>query len=57
MEFATEAGTEAGFVAVSEERNDFAILGRQGFLDDFTATFDGVAAELTLTPNRTLPAA
>ena len=33
------------------------LLGHSGFLDYFTATFDGKAGHLTLVPNEDLPAA
>ena len=33
------------------------VVGSSGFLDYFTATFDGKAGHLTLVPNEDLPAA
>ena len=43
--------TRVGFVA----RRDLALWGRAGFLDYFTATFDGLNKRVTLRPNGTFP--
>lgn len=45
--------TEIGFHTADDE--SLAILGHAGFLEYFTATFDGAAVELTLRPNANLP--
>ncbi len=37
------------------DANETVILGHLGFLSHFTATFDGEAGTLDLTPNATLP--
>lgn len=46
---------EVGFVALSLSMDEGAILGHEGFLDFFTATFDGKKHELALKPNSQLP--
>lgn len=43
------------FFDYSEEDESTVVLGYVGFLEFFTATFDGDALELTLEPNRYLP--
>ena len=44
-------------IAPAPETGDpIAILGHQGFLDFFTATFDGEDCTVQVQPNATLPA-
>jgi hypothetical protein len=45
------------FFDFSTDDEEVAILGHSGFLEYFTATFDGESAWLELTPNNTFPAA
>lgn len=45
------------FFDFSSGEDETVILGHAGFLDYFTATFDGKLGELTLVPNDELPAA
>lgn len=50
--------TEVGFASLGSSFHDEdAILGHGGFLDFFTATFDGKKHELSLKPNSRLPKA
>ncbi len=43
------------FFDFQDEQDEAVILGHAGFLDYFTATFDGLNAVLTLEPNAELP--
>lgn len=45
------------FFDFADPNEETAVLGHAGFLDYFTATFDGLDAILTLVPNTDLPAA
>lgn len=47
--------TMVNFFDFGSTGDQTAILGRAGFLDFFTATFDGYEAALTLLPNPDLP--
>jgi hypothetical protein len=47
--------TEACFFEFPNREDETVILGHAGFLDYFTATFDGKLGELTLIPNDELP--
>ena len=44
------------YFAEQESSNDVVVLGHEGFLDHFTATFDGAECELRLEPTGDLPA-
>ena len=44
------------FADTEPESEDTVILGHQGFLDFFTATFDGDDCSIEVQPNSTLPA-
>ncbi len=45
----------AFFAESASESEDMVILGHQGFLDFFTATFDGEDCSVSVEPNSTLP--
>ena len=47
--------TTVGFVEFKSSDDEVIVLGHGGFLDYFTAKFDGERAELKLTPNSLLP--
>lgn len=47
---------EVYFFDFADEEDETVILGHSGFLDYFTATFDGKQGILTLIPNDELPA-
>ena len=47
--------TTAYFLDFDSEEDEVLILGHAGFLDFFTAIFDGEHAELTLHPNSRIP--
>lgn len=47
--------TSAGFVEFPSPDDELVILGHGGFLDYFTATFDGESATVELLPNAMLP--
>ena len=49
--------TEVQFFDFKSASRETMVLGHAGFLDYFTATFDGLDAILTLVPNTELPAA
>lgn len=49
--------TEVFFYDFAVSTDETVILGHAGFLDYFTATFDGLEAMLTLMPNETIPTA
>lgn len=44
-----------GFVAFTSSDDEVIVLGHSGWLDYFTATFDGENAELELIPNALIP--
>jgi predicted aspartyl protease len=44
-----------GFFDSSGDADEMAVLGHAGFLNYFTATFDGKDGQLTLIPNELLP--
>ena len=48
--------TQVYFFDFSDAEDETVILGHSGFLDYFTATFDGKFGTLTLLPNDELPA-
>jgi hypothetical protein len=43
-------------VGLVARADNLALLGHAGFLDHFTARFDGLRHRITLTPNGTAPA-
>lgn len=45
------------FFEFSSPGDESLVLGHAGFLDYFTATFDGARSELILVPNEDLPTA
>jgi predicted aspartyl protease len=47
--------TQIYFFDFAHEEDETVILGHMGFLDYFTATFDGKLGSLTLVPNDELP--
>src|SRR3989344_3423161 len=47
--------TAIGFASVTGSMHEGALLGHEGFLEYFTATFDGKKRELSLKPNSRLP--
>ena len=47
--------TEVKFMEFSEVADETLVVGHKGFLEFFTAIFDGHEAVLTLTPNADLP--
>ena len=49
--------TQVYFFGFASTEDETVILGHSGFLDYFTATFDGKYGVLTLTPNDELPVA
>lgn len=46
---------EFAFHESADGENETAVVGHAGFLNYFTATFDGQAGQLTLIPNSDLP--
>lgn len=48
--------TIVGFADFKDEGDELAILGHGGFLDYFTAIFDGKEAQVELIPNDLIPA-
>jgi hypothetical protein len=48
--------TRVQFFAFPSPEEESLVLGHAGFLDFFTAVFDGQLGELSLTPNSDLPA-